>query len=124
MTATNLAGVAVAGALGAPCRYLLSRYLTRPDNTLAWGTFAVNVSGSLILGLVTGAGLYHAFPATPRIWLGTGFCGSYTTFSTFTAETIGLLEEGRAREGFAYLAASALAGTAAAGVGLGLTAIF
>lgn len=122
MSATTVAGVAVAGALGAPCRYLLSRRLTRWSGP-PWGTLIVNTSGSLILGLVTGAALYHAFPATPRIWLGTGFCGSYTTFSTFTAETIALLDQGRSRESLTYLGASLLAGTAAAAVGMGLTAI-
>ena len=122
MSATTIAGVAAAGALGAPCRYLIAQHLTRPAGH-PWGTFFVNVSGSFVLGVVTGAALYHAFPATPRIWLGTGFCGSYTTFSTFTAETVGLLDDGRPREGLAYLLASVLAGTAAAAIGLGLATI-
>ena len=72
-----------AGAVGAPVRYLLDGYVgDRTEGVFPWGTFLINVSGSLLLGLLTGLALYHAFPDTPRIVLGTGFCGAYTTFST------------------------------------------
>ena len=61
---------------------------------LGWiATLAINVTGSFLLGVVTGLGLDHGFPRTARIVLGVGFCGAYTTFSTFTYETVELLEE-------------------------------
>ncbi len=121
-----LPGIALAGAVGAPCRYLLDRFVhsrTRHRSRVPWGTIAVNVSGSLALGLITGAVLYHAFPATPRLILGTGFCGAYTTFSTFTVETVRLLEEGALGDALVNVALSTLAGTGAAALGLAVMAI-
>ncbi len=119
MTPTILAGLLVAGAVGAPARYLLDGLVQdRTEGAFPWGTFVVNITGSLLLGLITGAALYHAFPDTPRIWLGTGFCGAYTTFSAFTFETIRLLEEGAVAAAFMNAVASLLTGTAAAAVGL------
>ena len=124
VTPATLAGLLVAGAVGAPARYLLDGSVQdRTRGAFPWGTFFVNVTGSLLLGIVTGAALYHAFPATPRIWLGTGFCGAYTTFSTFTFETIRLLEEGAVADAFGNAMASLVAGTAAAAAGLALAAV-
>lgn len=116
-------GLAVAGAIGAPARYLVDGFVQdRTVGDLPWGTLVINVSGSLLLGLITGAALYHAFPSTPKIWLGTGFCGAYTTFSTFTFETIRLLEEGEVANALRYAAGSLVAGAAAAAIGLAIAA--
>lgn len=124
MTASTLAGLVVAGALGAPSRFLLDGFVQdRAAGAFPWGTFVVNVTGSFALGVVTGLALYHAFPDTPRIWLGTGFCGAYTTFSTFTFETIRLLEEGAVADAMLNVAASIVVGAAAAAAGLALAAI-
>ncbi|HUI49790.1 MAG TPA: CrcB family protein, partial [Acidimicrobiia bacterium] len=87
-----------------------------------WGTFIINVTGSFLLGLITGAALYHALPNTPKIWLGTGFCGAYTTFSTFTFETLRLLEEDAPGGALGNAAASLVVATLAAGAGLALAA--
>jgi CrcB protein len=110
-----------AGAVGAPVRYLVDGYVgDRTQGVFPWGTFLVNVTGSLLLGLVTGLALYHAFPNTPKVVLGTGFCGAYTTFSTFTFETVRLLEEGAINEAFrnAFASLAICAGAAAVGVAL------
>jgi CrcB protein len=110
-------GIALAGAIGAPARYLVDRLVQRRFRfDLPGGTFIVNVSGSLLLGLVSGAAMYHGLTTTPRLLLGTGFCGAYTTFSTAMLETVELASDGR--QGAVYLAASTLAGTAAAAAGL------
>ena len=102
-----LPGVAVAGALGAPARYLVDGWVQqRGPGAAPWGTFVVNVSGSFLLGLVTGAALYHGFGGAPRLWLATGFCGAYTTFSTFSLEAAGLLERGLYGRAAAYAVAS------------------
>jgi CrcB protein len=123
VTPTILAGLVVAGAIGAPARYLLDGLVQdHAEGAFPWGTFVINVTGSLLLGLITGAALYHAFPNTPKIWLGTGFCGAYTTFSTFTFETIRLLEEGAVADAFRNAVASLLIGAAAAAVGLAIAA--
>lgn len=123
MTPSILAGLVIAGAVGAPARYLLDGFVQdRTNGAFPWGTFAINVTGSLLLGLITGAALYHAFPSTPKIWLGTGFCGAYTTFSTFTYETVRLLEEGAMADAFANAIASLLTGAGAAAAGLAIAA--
>ena len=75
-------------------RYLIDGAVgDRTRGVFPWGTFIVNATGSLLLGLLTGVALHHGFPETPRIVLGTGFCGAYTTFSTFTFETVRLAEQ-------------------------------
>ena len=113
-----------AGAVGAPVRYLVEGFVRdRTGGGFPWGTFVVNITGTLLLGLLTGLGLYHAFPDTPRLVLGTGFCGAYTTFSTFTFETVRLLEEGALNDAFRYALATAVVGAAAAGAGLALAAL-
>ena len=58
----------------------------RVEGAFPWGTFVINATGSFVLGFLTGLALYHAFPKTPKVILGTGLCGAYTTFSTFTFE--------------------------------------
>lgn len=123
MTLTIALGLVIAGALGAPARYLLDGFVQdRTSGAFPWGTFVINASGSFVLGVIDGAALYHAFPNTPKVWLGTGFCGAYTTFSTFTFETIRLLEEGAISDAFRYALLSLLTGALAAALGLALAA--
>jgi CrcB protein len=113
-----------AAAIGAPARYLLDGWVQdRTSGAFPWGTFTVNVSGCLLLGVLTGLGLYHELDATTRTVIGTGGLGAYTTFSTFTFETIRLAEEGALDEAFRNAAASILVGLAAAAAGLALTAL-
>ena len=117
-------GLVVAGGIGAPCRYVLDTFVS--DHTAGafpWGTFVINMTGSLLLGLITGAALYHAFPTTPKIVLGTGFCGAYTTFSTWTFETIRLLEDGATTEAIVNATLALVVGIGAAGLGLALAAL-
>jgi len=117
-------GLVVAGAVGAPTRFLLDGFVQdRVSGAFPWGTFAINMSGSFVLGMITGLALYHAFPATPKIVLGTGFCGAYTTFSTWTFETIRLVEERATREAVLNAGLSLVLGMAAAGAGLALAAL-
>lgn len=116
-------GIAAAGAAGAVTRYLVDLAVaahTRGD--FPWGTLLINASGSLILGVLTGLALYHGFPATPKTILGTGFCGGYTTFSTFTFETLRLVEEGESRTAAGYLLGTFVLGAGAAALGLALAA--
>lgn len=123
MTPEILAGLAVAGASGALARFLVDRLVQgQTEEAFPWGTLVVNLSGSLLVGLVTGAALYHALPKTPATWLAVGFCGSYTTFSTFAFETVRLLEEDQASGAVRNAVGTLLAGAAAAAVGLLLAA--
>ena len=113
----------VAAGIGATSRYLLDGWVQdRTRGAFPWGTFTVNVSGCVLLGVLTGLGLYHDLDTTTSTVLGTGGLGAYTTFSTFTFETIRLAEEGALDQAFRNAAASVLVGLAAASAGLALTA--
>lgn len=109
--------VALGAAAGAPLRYFVDRLVqSRHDSLFPWGTFAVNVAGSFVLGLVA-LTAEAAGNAGSRLWialLGTGFCGALTTYSTFGYETVRLLQE-RAR----LLATLNVVASIAAGLGAG-----
>jgi CrcB protein len=107
--------IAVGAAVGGLARYYLaSSVQQRFGVTFPWGTLLVNLSGSLLLGFI----IRYAF-ATPtmsaevRALLTTGFCGGYTTFSTFSYETAALLEEGQYERAGAYALGSVLLALAA-----------
>ncbi len=113
--------IAVAGAVGAPARYLLDRFVQqRVATVFPWGTFVINASGAFLLGLITGLALHRGLGPLPRAALGTGFCGTYTTFSTYTYETVRLVEDRAWWEAVVNVAASLGVGLLAAGAGIGL----
>lgn len=100
--------VAVGAALGGVSRYYLSLSLTgRLGDAFPWSTLVINVTGSLLLGiLMRSAFASPAANAELRLLLATGFCGGYTTFSTFSYETALLLEDGRYQRAATYVVAS------------------
>ena len=121
MSLTLFLVVAAGGFVGAPSRYLLDRAVTtRVNSDLPWGTFVINVSGSFLLGFLTGLTLSHHLSDVGKALLGTGFCGAYTTFSTFTFETLRLVEDGRFLEAAGNVVVSVLVGLAAASAGLAI----
>lgn len=115
-----VAGAAAAGALA---RYLLDVAVQdRHESVFPFGTLVVNVSGSFALGVLTGLALYHGLGTGPRTVVGIGFLGSYTTFSTFSYETVRLVQEGSVAEACLNALASVGIGLAAAAAGLALAA--
>lgn len=109
------------GAVGAPLRYLTDRAVqARHDTVFPWGTFTVNVAGSLVLGTLTGAALSGAVGTGVQLLLGTGLCGALTTYSTFSYETLRLAETGAVFLAVTNVAASIVAGLGAVFVGLTL----
>ncbi|MET9732100.1 fluoride efflux transporter CrcB [Streptomyces sp. NPDC006458] len=113
--------VVVGGMIGAPLRYLTDRAVqSRHDSVLPWGTFVVNISGSLILGLLTGAAVAGAAGSHLQLLLGTGLCGALTTYSTFSYETLRLTEDGARGYALANAAGSVLVGLGAAFAGVAL----
>jgi CrcB protein len=112
-----------AGSLGAVVRHLVDGFVgDRAEGSFPWGTFVVNATGSLLLGFLTGLSLYHSFPSTQMVILGTGFCGAYTTFSTFTFETVRLVEVGAVNEAARNALGTLVTCAAAAVAGLALAA--
>jgi CrcB protein len=109
--------VALGGAIGAVSRYGVDRAIeARSSSSFPWATLTVNVSGCLLVGFLIAAVVdRHEAPAWLRAALVVGFCGGYTTFSTFAQETLDLVE-GRAL-------ALAVANIAVS-VALGVTAVF
>ncbi|KAA9007708.1 fluoride efflux transporter CrcB [Paenibacillus spiritus] len=113
----NLFGIGIGGVIGAACRYGLGGWIGRRfGNAFPWGTLFINILGSFILGVLAGAG-----DLIPRGWYltaGTGFCGGFTTFSTFGYETVTLLENGRYGRAAAYALLSLAVGLLGAWLGL------
>lgn len=110
--------VVIGASVGAPLRYLADLMIqARHDSVFPWGTFTVNVVGSAILGAVGAAVLIQGAPAWVLTLLGTGFCGALTTFSTFSFETVRLVEEGSWLEAGLNVVGSLAAGLAACALG-------
>jgi CrcB protein len=112
----------VAGALvGAPLRLLADRIaVARRGRTTGLGTLTVNVVGSAVLGFVLGL---TSAPSWVVALVGTGFCGTLTTFSTFGYDVVRLVEEKVAGRAMVYLAATLALGVGAAAAGYGLGAL-
>jgi CrcB protein len=116
--------VAGAGALGSVLRYLADTAVSaRRFSVFPFGTLTVNLSGSLVFGALTGLALYHAFPDTAKVVLGSGVCGAYTTFSTFCLETVVLAREGERLHAVRNVAANLVGCCVAAAIGLALAAL-
>ncbi|RBY80939.1 CrcB family protein [Geodermatophilus sp. TF02-6] len=111
--------VAAGALVGAPLRLLVTRLAARGGRDPARGTLAANVAGSALLGLVLGAA---ATPPAVVALVGTGFCGTLTTFSTFGADVVRLAEQRALARGLGYVAATLLLGLGAAAAGYALAA--
>jgi CrcB protein len=100
--------VCVFGGIGALSRFVADGLIrTRLGRNLPFGTLIINVSGALILGIVTALTSHHHLPLNSKLVLGTGFCGGYTTFSTASFETVRLIEEKRIWEATLYALSNA-----------------
>jgi fluoride exporter len=109
--------VALGGAVGAACRYLVDIAVTaRLGDRLPWGTLTVNLFGSAAFGLLTG--LTATTPNDLGALLGVGFCGAFTTASALAWETLALVERGRPSRAVANLGLSVVGGLALAAAGL------
>jgi CrcB protein len=108
--------IALGAGVGAPARYLTDRTLHRRHPSLfPWGTFVVNVVASFVLGAVAGAG--RSVSSDVAALVGTGFCGALSTFSTFSYETLRLVQDGARRYAVANVAVSLVVGIGAAALG-------
>jgi CrcB protein len=121
VNATTFLAVALGGALGASGRYVLSTALQRLlGDGFPWGTLGVNLLGSFLLGLLFAAVQREAIPPEFQGLLAVGVLGSFTTFSTFSLETLTLFHEGAWGRAIAYVLGSLLLGLAAVALGVSL----
>jgi fluoride exporter len=110
--------VAAGAAVGAPLRYVVDVLIQRRHpSVFPWGTLAVNVTGSFIIGIVMAASGNGDLGDPVVAGLAVGFAGALTTYSTFSYETLRLLESGARRFALANVALSVAAGLAAVSVG-------
>lgn len=113
--------VALGGALGSVARYALGNavvLLTGP--AFPWGTLLINVLGSFVIsffGMLTGTGDRFGLPAELRIFVTVGICGGFTTFSSFSLQTVDLIRAGQPGRAALYVTASAILCIAACGLG-------
>jgi CrcB protein len=113
--------VALGGATGAAARFAVAQWTgARWGWTFPWGTFAVNVTGSLAIGLVMTLLVARGADPICQLLLVTGFLGGYTTFSAFSFEALSLLEARRWDAAALYVIGSVVLGLLATALGLGL----
>ncbi len=85
--------VGIGSGIGGICRYLISLFMTQAHNGFPWGTFAVNVAGCLLIGILWGlTSRFQNISPSFSLFLMVGFCGGFTTFSTFSKEGLTMLQ--------------------------------
>lgn len=115
--------VALGGALGAVSRFVLDGLIRERVRTrLPLATMTINVTGSLLIGLLAGAVTFHGVDPTAIVPLTSGFCGGYTTFSTAMVETVRLVQSGEVRRAVVAVLGSLVLTVAAAALGMAIMA--
>lgn len=118
----NLLLVFVGGGFGSVLRYILSKYLNSTETGIPYGTFAANILGSLLIGIILGLAVKNnTLSSNQTLLLATGFCGGFTTFSTFTYENHVFLKSGDFTSFALYTIASFIVGFLAVFAGIYLT---
>ena len=108
--------VFIGGGVGSALRYLVGTVLKSPTSGFPWGTFSVNVLGSLVIGILMGLSLKNStLTENQTLLLVTGLCGGYTTFSAIAYENQIFLKDGDFTSFFIYTLSS---------IGVGLAAVF
>ena len=119
----NILLVGLGGGIGSMARYLSQRWFAATYiHPFPWGTFAVNIVGCFLIGLFWGLS-FKSFDNNEswKLFLMTGLCGGFTTFSAFTLEAIGLIKEQKLALFFSYVAASVVLGLLATYIGMKIT---
>ena len=87
--------VFVGGGFGSALRFVIGKWLNNSENGIPYGTFAANILGSLLIGIILGlAAKHNSLSESQTLILATGFCGGFTTFSTFAYENHVFLKSG------------------------------
>jgi len=116
--------VFLGGGLGSSLRFLIGKYLNNPQNGIPYGTFAANILGSLLIGIILGLAIKNSSLSQHTVlFFATGFCGGFTTFSAFAYENHVLLKSGDLLSFALYTLASLVIGFAAVFLGMWLVKI-
>ena len=114
--------IGTGGFLGSTSRYLLARFIAHQwPSVFPYGTFVVNILGCLTIGLLMGFSFSNDLSASYRLFLAAGFCGGFTTFSTFSLELFEVYQKGQTGLALIYALVSIVFGFLAVGVGFWLT---
>ena len=117
--------VFVGGGFGSVLRYIIGKYLNNPQEGIPYGTFVANILGSLLIGIILGlAAKNDTLSSNQTLLLATGFCGGFTTFSTFAYENHVFLKTGDFTSFALYTIASFVIGFLAVFFGLFLVKSF
>ena len=117
--------IGIGSFIGGICRYLFAHFIqNKYFSAFPYGTLWVNITGCFIIGLVFGLSEKASVPAEWRLFLATGFCGGFTTFSAFSNETLALLRDGQFWSAALYITASVFFGLLATFVGISLFKLF
>ena len=115
----NIVLVFIGGGVGSVLRYIIGKYLNNPETGIPYGTFLANILGSLLIGIILGlAARNNTLNSNQTLLLATGFCGGFTTFSTFAYENHVLLKSGDFTSFAIYTIASFVVGFLAVFLGL------
>jgi len=99
--------IGIGSCIGGVCRYLLSQFIQNKFlSTFPFGTLGVNIIGCFLIGIVFGLSERGNFTIEWRLFLATGLLGGFTTFSSFSNETVSLLRDGQLWYAFTYIACS------------------
>lgn len=113
----NIIYVFLGGGLGSVCRYLIGQYFTTSDSSFPIGTFVANFLACLILGVLLGYQMKDDFNQNLSLLFVTGFCGGFSTFSTFSSESLKLFQSNQAGVALFYIGGSIIMGLIAVYLG-------
>ena len=117
--------IGAGGFIGIICRYLVQQFIqNKLVSTFPYGTLGVNITGCFLIGLILALSLKGYVTNDWRLFLVTGICGGYTTFSAFSMESVALFRSGEMLSGFTYIAGSVLLGLLATFAGIWFTKLF
>lgn len=124
MNIPDIVWVGLAGSLGAAARFIVDGTIrARVASPVPVGTLVINVSGSLLLGVLTGLVIFHHATPTLALVAGTGSCGGFTTFSAASFETVRLVQQGQLGAAGVNLAGTLTGTLVGAAAGMALASI-
>ena len=118
--------IGIGGFIGSILRFVVQQAVDRTiQGTLPWGIFTVNIAGSLLIGIIMGVALHKNLLSDElRLFLATGFCGGFTTFSAFSFDSFKLVENGEYMHTLMYSGGSVICGIIATMAGIFLVRLF